>query len=233
MLLNRDRFLALGGILVLFLLIVVGYTWWRVTFERNHFQAGRIPQEIINQLLPKEVPLESMHPPAIRVSDPLRYGGATSVVSVIEYGDFECPYCKLLAAEIKTALEPYGGQVRFVWRDFPITQLHSQAMPAAVFARCAAAQGRFWEAYDALMATQSLNESTYQNIATRIGLDGPTLRSCRSNPAIEAAIKQDVQESSADGIHSAPFLFIGTKAIEGYIDAKTITDTLSASKVGL
>ncbi|MEO5927214.1 MAG: thioredoxin domain-containing protein [Patescibacteria group bacterium] len=233
MLLTRQRLLLLAGTVLFFALVVAGYIWWRVDFKSNHFRTGLVPQELVNQLLPKDIPLDSMRPPAIRVTDPIRYGGATSVISVIEYGDFECPYCKQLAPEIKKALEAYRGDVRFVWRDYPITSLHPHAMDAAIFARCAAVQGRFWEAYDALMSATNLNESLYQQIAARAGLNASALSSCRNNPSVKAALEQDVEEANADGIHSAPFLFIGTTAIDEFIDAETITKAISEAHVGL
>lgn len=233
MLLNRQRMLLLAGTLAFFVLIVAGYAWWRINFVTSHYRTGEVPQEIINQLLPKDVPLEAMRPPAIRVTDPLRYGGATSVISVIEYGDFECPYCKQMAPEIKKALEPYGGNVRFVWRDLPLSDVHPHAMQAAIFGRCALLQGRFWEAYDALMAEPNLSEAAYTQIARRIGLNTTSLSTCRRDPAVQAAITSDVQEANADGIHSAPFLFIGTKAIDTAIDAAAITEALTAAHVSL
>lgn len=233
MFLSRQRLLLLAAIILFFGLITSGYIWWRFRFSENNYRVGAVPQDIINQLLPKEVPLDSMRPPAVRPQDPLRYGGATSVISVIEYGDFECEYCKQLAPELRRALEPFGGQVRFVWRDYPITSLHPQAMPAAVFGRCVAQQGKFWEAYDFLMDSATLNERLYQQLAARLKLDLNRLAACRKDPAIQAAIERDVQEASADGIKSAPFLFIGTQAIEGRIDATEITEAINAAKASL
>lgn len=233
MLLNKERVLLLALAILFFAVLAVGYTWWRVNYKKNHFPVGNVPVELINQLLPKEIPLDSMRPPAIRITDPLRYGGATSVISVIEYGDFECPACKQMAPEIKRALQPFGGRVRFVWRDFPISEIHRQAMPAAIFARCAGIQGRFWEAYDELMAAPILSDSVYRQIAGKIGLNADALASCRSNPTIEAAIKKDVEESKADGIHGTPFLFIGTNAVDTFITSDELTTQLKATHSGL
>jgi len=233
MIISRERAFLLGGIVAVFVLMSSGYVWWRVRFANNHFRAGQVPQDLVNQLLPKAVPLESLRPPAIRVTDPLRYGGATATLSVIEYGDFQCEFCRQLAPEIKTALASYGGTVRFVWRDYPIEEIHKEAIPAAVFARCAGLQGRYWEAYDMLMAAGALNESLYQQIAARIGLDGGTLAACRKDPTLPAMLRKDVEEARADGIQSAPMLFIGTKAIEGYVDSATIKKAIDDARASL
>jgi len=233
MIISRERALLLGGIVAVFVLMSSGYVWWRIRFANNHFRAGQVPQDIVNQLMPKSVPLESLRPPAIRVTDPLRYGGATATLSVIEYGDFQCEFCRQLAPEIKKALEPYDGDVRFVWRDYPIEEIHQNAMGAAVFARCAGLQGRYWEAYDLLMAAGTLNESLYQQIAARLRLDGGALSACRKDPSLPIMLRKDVEEARADGIQSTPLLFIGTKAIEGYVDSATIKKAIDDARASL
>lgn len=230
---SRERIFLLIGIVAFFGALAGGYIWWRVYFSDTHFRVGSVPPELVNQLLPKNVPLESMRPPAVRTTDQLRYGGATSVFSVIEFGDFQCEFCRQLAPEIRKALEPYDGMVRFVWRDFPIENLHKQAMPAAIFARCAGAQGKFWDTYDALMASPKLDDAVYRQIATRVGLNTELLNTCRKDPNVEAVIRKDVEEAKADGVQSAPFLFIGTRAIDGFIDAQAITDAIEASRAAL
>jgi protein-disulfide isomerase len=233
MFLSKQRLLLLGAIVLFFSLLTSGYVWWRIRFSENHFRVGAVPQDIINNLLPKQIPLDSMRPPAIRAQDPLRYGAATSVVSVIEYGDFQCEYCKQLAPEIRRALAPYGGKVRFVWRDYPITSAHPEAMNAAIFARCAEQQGRFWEAYDMLMDAPTLQNSVYNQIGARLHLNNQALTACRKDPSLQAMITRDAQEASADGITSAPFLFIGTKAFEGFMDAAAITKAIDDAMASL
>jgi protein-disulfide isomerase len=233
MFLGRQRLLLLAATILFFGILTSGYIWWRVRFSENHYRVGSVPQDIVNRLLPKEIPLESMRPPAIRAQDPLRYGGATSVVSVIEYGDFECEYCKQLAPELRRALSRYGGTVRFVWRDYPITSAHPEAMAAAIFARCAGQQGRFWEAYDLLMDSPALNSRVYSQLGARLRLNDRALSACQKDPSVEAMIKRDMEEATADGIRSAPFLFIGTTAIEGFIDAEAITKAIDDAMASL
>lgn len=229
---NRQRTILLIVCLIFFVAFSALIIQRRLEYRRTHFAVGAIPQEIVNQLLPKVRPLESLHPPALRFTDPIRYGNATSVLSVIEFGDFECSYCRDLAPIIKKTIGSYEGRVRFVWRDFPIEEVHDEAMPAAIFTRCAGQQGKFWETYDALMSDVELGDRTYRDIATSLNLNRDLLNDCRANPATEAAIKRDRDEARADGIQSAPFLFVGTKAIDGFVDAdtlkKAIDDALSS-----
>lgn len=153
-----------------------------------------------------------MRPPALRATDPMRYGNATSLASVIEYGDFECASCKTLHATLKQVLPTFRGKVRFIWRDLPVSDVNPQAVSAAIFARCAGIQGKFWDAHDALYASAKLNETTYNAIATNLKLNTSALAACRRDPEIKQAIEKEVETARNDGINAAPFLFIGTKA---------------------
>jgi protein-disulfide isomerase len=197
-----------------------------VQFQKTHYRVGEVPQDVVNQLLPKDIPLSALRPPAIRQMDPIRYGNATSLVSIIEYGDYECEYCKQMAPIIQSVAAQYGGDVRFVWRDLPNLDKHNNALPAAIFARCASLQGKYWQAYDLLMSAEKLNERTYDDIAEKIPLDIELLDSCRADKTFEGLIKNDLQEARADGIKGAPLIFVGTQAFEGVVDAKTLKDAV-------
>lgn len=217
---SRNR-LLLGLFLAAFFAVSFAMIALRTRFNQAHFQVGRIPTDVLSRLQPKTIPLASMHPPALRLQDPVRFGAATSVLSVVEYGDFQCEYCRAMKGVIDRVLLTYQGKVRFVWRDTPLSN-HSEALPAAVFARCAALQNAFWGAYDELMTAAKLNESAYQAAANRLHLDPVALKSCRANPAVSTLITTDAETAQADGIQSAPFLFVGTKAFDGYIDEETL-----------
>lgn len=93
-------------------------------------------------------------------------------VTIVECGDFECPNCKQAAPAVKLLLEHFAGQVRFVYRHFPVEALHPHALRAAEAAECAGAQGRFWPMHDALFANQDhLEEKHLRQYAARLGLD--------------------------------------------------------------
>ncbi len=221
----RQRTILLVSILGLFALLTTLLIAQRISYSKNHYQLGQVPADLANNLIPKTVPLSSLHPPALRTTDPIRYGGVTSTISVIEYGDFQCEYCRQMTDQLKQAIAPYHGKVRLVWRDLPIEDQHADALDAAVFARCAGQQGMFWQAYDALMIG-SLGESAYSSIAANLRLDTQKLDACRRDPNVAAAIHEDVAESRADGISGAPLLFIGTQAIDGYADMANIKSAI-------
>ncbi len=223
---TRPRLFSLVGILALFAL-VVGLIITRITFfNKTRYRVGQIPQEIANQLLPKIIPISSLRPPALRMIDPIRYGNATSLVSVIEFGDYECESCRNMKPVIESVIPKYNGKVRFVWREMPNEVQHKNALSAAVFARCAGLQGRYWEAYDALTTRSSLGETEYRRIAAGLGLDETLLRACRNDPDTEASIKKDVEQARADGINSVPLTFIGASAFEGTLDEATLKQAI-------
>lgn len=223
---TRPRIFSLVGILVLFVL-VVGLIITRISFfNKTMYRVGEIPQEIANQLIPKIIPISSLRPPALRMIDPIRYGNATSLVSVIEYGDYECESCRDMKPIIESVIPKYKGKVRFVWRDMPNESQHKNALSTAVFARCAGLQGKYWETYDALMTRTTLGETEYRRIAAGLGLDDALLRGCRNDPTAEASIKKDVEQARADGINSVPLTFIGASAYEGTLDEATLKQAI-------
>jgi len=224
-----NRTVTLGVILALFGLTTTILVVRAVHFQDTHFRAGSVPTELVNDLIPKDIPVSSLTPPAIRLHDPLRYGAATSVVSVIEYGDYECEFCKAMHTVITDLLPQYRGSVRFVFRDLPIELKHKDAMGAAIFARCAAQQGKFWNAHDALMKSESLSERTMRRIASELAVNESALDACRKNPEIEAAIRRDIEEARADGIQSIPLIFVGTTAYDHYMTTEELRDAIQAS----
>lgn len=221
------RQLLLIGSLVLALLGLSGWMIFRgVHLSQNSFLTGRPPEDMLQALIPQNIDLAKMHPPAVRPSDPARYGNATSSANVILFADFECPTCLQLEQTLNTVIPAYNGKVRLVWRDFPMKDIHSSAMEAAILARCANTQGQFWQAHDALFQHASLNALTLHAISTQLRLNTAGLDTCKNDPKIQQAIEQDIKAAEADGIHSVPFLFIGTKAVNGMVTPEQLKKEL-------
>ncbi|MEK7116353.1 MAG: thioredoxin domain-containing protein [Patescibacteria group bacterium] len=193
-----------------------------IRISKDRFMTGLPTADIQKSLLPRSIELAKMRPPAFRTEDPHRYGSATSVASVIEFGDFECDTCKDTREVIEAVVPAFGGRVRFVWRDLPISDVNPNAKDAAIFARCAGRQGKFWEAHDALFDSPALGERAYAVIAEVLGLHRAALASCRTDPVVGAAIDADVDAARSDGVSSAPFFFIGTQAIRGSVTAEEL-----------
>jgi protein-disulfide isomerase len=140
-------------------------------------------------------------------------GRATAPITIVEFSDYQCPYCAqffretlpLLVAEyVKT------GQVRFVYRDFPISSLHPKAVKAAEAAQCAGDQQRYWEYHDALFQNQSyLQEKDLVGRALTLNLDTKEFSRCLSSGRHSDAIKRSVAEGARFGVDGTPLFFIG------------------------
>jgi len=225
---DRKHLLYLTILLFCFFAIAGGVIARAVSESQHSFETGAPPIDIKNALIPQQVSLSKMHPPALRPADPMRYGNITSTASVVEFGDFECAACKTLNTTLAQVLPNYKGKVRLVWRDLPITTENADAMDAAVFARCAGLQGKFWPAHDMLYGYERLNELTYSSIQTALGLNTAQMDACRQDSAVRQAIQTDIDTARNDGINSAPFLFVGTTAHDTPITADELDKELKA-----
>ena len=130
----------------------------------------------------------------VESTDPVR-GEETGAgdVTLIEFGDFQCPYCLAAQPTLRAFLARHPSQVRLVWKDLPIETSHPQAREAAEAARCAQEQNAFWEMHDMLYANQNrLASDLYDPLADELGLDIPRFQECRESerqqPLIDATI---------------------------------------------
>jgi protein-disulfide isomerase len=142
-------------------------------------------------------------------------GPASAAVTLLEYGDFECPFCKIDASVVQEIRRRLGDRLRFVWRHFPRPE-HPHARHAAEAAEAAAAQGRFWEAHTLLFEHQeALEEQHLVEYAAQLGLDvdrfGVELREHR----YAERVQQDVLSGIHSGVHGTPTFFINGVRHEG------------------
>lgn len=145
-------------------------------------------------------------------SDHVR-GAAQAKVTVIEYSDLECPFCKQYHATLQRLLATYPEDVRWVWRHFPLTQLHSKAVREAVATECAAEQGKFWEMTDEIMrvtpANNGLDLATLPQIAQRAGVANlAQFEQCMSDNKYENRVKNDVADAQLAGGRGTPHTVI-------------------------
>ena len=150
-------------------------------------------------------------------------GPADAKVTIVEFSDFECPYCGQ-AWEIfeKQVLPQYGDKVRFVFKQMPLTQIHPFAEDAAVASMCALQQGndQFWKVYNGLFAKQGdINKENLpakvEEIATAAGLDVPKLKECMQGRKSIVAVKTDQAEAAAVGVNGTPTFFVNGRRVQG------------------
>jgi protein-disulfide isomerase len=152
-------------------------------------------------------------------------GEAGAPVTIVEYTDYQCPFCKRhhdgTYAQLKKNYVD-TGKVRYVIRDLPLS-FHAQARPAAVAANCAAEQGRFWQAHDALFAKQAeLSPETIRAAALAAGADVKRFDACVAKPDAAAAADADADEARSVGITGTPSFVVG-RVVDGAIEGTVIS----------
>ncbi|MBI4479116.1 MAG: thioredoxin domain-containing protein [Acidobacteria bacterium] len=174
--------------------------------------------------------------PRIEVSpDPNRMrGSADAPVKIVEFSDFQCPYCQKAYPTVQAVLAKYGAKVNLSYRDFPLRSIHPQAQMAAHASRCAGEQGKFWEYHNSLfeMPNQLGKEELTLHAAT-VGMETEQFKSCLESGRYDEAIEQDVQAGMQAGVSGTPAFFINGILVSGSQPAavfeRTIDTELAAS----
>jgi diadenylate cyclase len=146
-------------------------------------------------------------------------GPATAPVTLVEYGDFECPYCGRTYPVVKELRERLGDRLRFVFRHFPLDSVHLHARRAAEAAEAAAAQGRFWEMHDLLFANQEdLDDESLRRYATGLGLDLARFESDLAERRHAPRVREDRLDGERSGVEGTPTFFVNGARYEGSLD---------------
>jgi len=155
--------------------------------------------------------------PRVEVSaDPARLKGSPDApVQIVEFSDFECPFCRRAEATIQAVVAKYHGKVSLAYRDFPLSAIHPSAQRAAEASRCAAEQGRFWDYHARLFADQSLDAKTLKSHAKDIGLDQARFDLCLDTNRLREAVDRDAQQGRLAGVTGTPAFFINGIPLNG------------------
>jgi len=152
---------------------------------------------------------------AIDAADP-SVGNAKAPVTIVEFSDFQCPFCLRAAPTLKRLRETYGDKVRVVWKDFPLTQIHPQAFKAAESGHCAAEQGKFWEYHDKLFGNQqALQPDFLKQYAKDTGMDAEKFGECLDSSKYAERVRDSVAAGSQLGVSSTPTIFVNGRMLEG------------------
>ena len=152
-------------------------------------------------------------------------------VTLVEYGDFECPYCGHAENAIRELLTEHGADVRYVWRHLPLNDVHPAAQLAAEASEAAAAQGRFWDMYDTLLSHQDqLSPRDLARHAANLGLDVERFREELRRREHAARVSEDVASADESGVSGTPTFFINGRRHYGVYDLATLTEAVGAAK---
>ena len=177
-----------------------------ITFAQL-IQSQQDQKSLLNRLRVRERVSVLLPVPRVPLTyDPARVrGDPRASVTIIEFADFDCPFCRQMEPTLKELLAKYSGKVKLAYRDFPIREIHAHAELAAEASRCAAEQGKFWEYHDLLFANQtSLNPDTYRELGRSAGLDRERFDACLATGKFRAQIESDLQSGGTRPRGPAP-----------------------------
>jgi protein-disulfide isomerase len=174
-------------------------------------------QTYVDQLKAKTPVRVSLEPPRQKVTvagSPAK-GPAAAPVEVVEFSDFQCPFCLRAYPTVNQVLSTYGDRVHFVYRNYPLPN-HPEARPAAEAAQCAAEQGQFWPYYDRLFADQTkLSGDGLKQSAAAIGLDTARFNACVDTHKYKDRVETDIKEGNEAGVNGTPAFFINGRLLSG------------------
>jgi protein-disulfide isomerase len=156
-------------------------------------------------------------------------GPATAAVTLVEYGDYECPYCGAAHPSVLQVRQTLGDDLRFAFRHFPLSQIHRHALPAAEAAEAAGAQGKFWEMHDLLFANQHALELDHLlGYAAALGLDLDRFALELAQHTHEPRIREDFMSGIRSGVNGTPTFFVNGVRHNGGYDPESLLAAIRA-----
>ena len=184
----------------------------KATAMRNFYDALRIKHGITSELAPYRV--------AVAATGPVR-GKSDARVTIVEFGDFQCPFCRRAEDTLRSVMANHPDNVRLVFRQLPLATLHPNATTAAEAAVCADRQEQFWPMHDAMYADQTaLTAPALKDTARRLGLNVDEFSACMTDKSTAAAINQDVRAARELNIAATPAFIINGRPLTGSVPAE-------------
>jgi protein-disulfide isomerase len=172
-------------------------------------------------------------PVTIPVSGAPQRGPADARITLVEFSDFECPYCSLAVGEVNTIMAAYPKDIKLIYKQFPLS-MHPHAPLAAAAALAANQQGKFWQMHDALFKNfRHLSRERILELAKEIGLDMDRFTADLDSPKFKAVIKKDLDDGEAAGVYGTPSFFINGKHYNGPLDLEAVKPILDAELKGV
>jgi len=160
-------------------------------------------------------------------------GASHAPVSIVEYGDFECPNCKQAAPAVRLLLERHAGRVRFAYRHFPLEEVHPHAFAAAVVAEGAGGQGKFWQMHDLLFDNQShLKAQQLRGYAQKLELDMARYDYELKDEVYWQRVREDIEGGKLSGARSTPTFFINGKICDISFGLQHLAEGVEAALKG-
>lgn len=168
--------------------------------------------------------------PEVSADDHIQ-GDASAPVTLVEYGDYQCPHCGLAHPVVRNLQKHFGASLRFVFRNFPLSEIHPLAEPAAESTEFAAIQGKYWEFHHGIFAHQSrLSAEMLVGLAEKNGLDPQALSTALDNREFEPRVKRDFISGVRSGVNGTPTFFINGRRHDGPPDFASLSAAIEAAK---
>ena len=164
----------------------------------------------------------------IEIGDSPQRGPAEAPITIVEFSDFQCPYCRRAQPTLSEIQEKYPGKVRFVYKDLPLREIHPQAQSAAEAAHCAGDQGKYWEYQKVLFSTEQIVESLYPKIAGLLQLDPLAFQQCLDSGKHEATVNAGLEQALAVGANSTPTFFVNGIKLSGSQPLENFAEIIDA-----
>lgn len=153
-------------------------------------------------------------------------GSESAKITIIEFSDFECPYCKEASEALEAVLKKYPNDVRLAFKHLPLP-FHSQATPAAVASLAAHKQGKFWEYHDKLFGMQEeLSSASFEKIAQELGLDLAKFKQDIASPELKKSVKEDADLAAELQIEGTPAIFVNGVQFSGVVPAEELSNII-------
>jgi protein-disulfide isomerase len=154
-------------------------------------------------------------------------GLTNAPITLLEYGDFQCPYCGAAYPIVKELQKAFAKELRLVFRNFPLTNVHEFALSAAVAAEAAGRQQRFWEMHDLIFEHQSrLSPRVWIEFAQSLKLNVPVFKMDLQDQKLEQKVEADFESGVRSGVNGTPSFFINDKKYEGSYDFRSLADAI-------
>jgi protein-disulfide isomerase len=219
-----------GVAIVAISVLVIGGGEGRVAgdFQENAYNNQPAAAQPSGQPAQPQAQAASVRP--IQEGEPLR-GNPEASIDIIEYSDFECPFCLRHVDTMNQIVTEYGDQVRLAYRHFPLLSIHSEAQKAAEASECAEEQGKFWEMHDKIFeaaAVKTMSVTTWKQYADDMGLDTGQFNECLDSGKYAQTVTDELAEGQAAGVQGTPATFINGQMISGAVPFEQIKRVIDA-----
>jgi protein-disulfide isomerase len=215
--------------------LLVGYVVWEFGTTGEPVQTLQMANQSSGPVI--EAPVATEEQQFVRYDvfseDAYAFGPKDAPITIVEFGDFQCPYCRRWHAEVyEPLLDSYPGQIRMVYRHLPLTSIHPDAFAAAEAAMCAGEQDAFWQYNDKLFSSETLGTEVYVQYAQELNLDVTAFEACITEHRYQQAIQKDSDFALELGIRSTPTFFINGLAIVGAQPLNVFQQVIDKELVG-